>query len=132
MLPVRKILSRIATALGATVLLALGAFAFAKVHYFESKHLDPKPYPLRGLVFEPPKSKNGIDYFGKLRLDIYIDETGKVDHVDMLDSTVPLPLRDEALSAFSKVQWEPGQLWGMRVKSVKRIELELTPPPGVQ
>ena len=128
----KSILIRIVTVVAVAALLALAAFGFAKVHYFESSGLDPRPYPLQGLFFSPPKSKNGIEYFGKLRLDVYIGEDGKVDRVEMLDSTVPLALRDEAVRAFSQVRWEPGRLWGLRVKSVKRVELELTPPPGVE
>jgi hypothetical protein len=128
----KRILFSILGALGIAALLALAAFGFAKMHFFESAGLNPRPYPLHGVTFAPPKSKNGIDYFGKLRLDIYIDDTGKVDHVEMLDSTVPIELRDEAVRAFSEVAWEPGRKWGLRVKSVKRIELDLAPPPGLE
>ena len=126
------ILIRVACAIGVLALLALAVFGFATTHYFDSAGLDPRPYPLRGIAFTPPKSKNGIEYFGKLRLDVYISEDGKVDRVEILDSTVPFDLRDEAIRAFSQAQWEPGRKWGMRVKSVKRIEVDLTPPPGVE
>ncbi len=128
----QRILVRAAAAIAVLALLAAAAFGFAKFHYFDSKGLDPRPYPLHGVSFAPPRSKNGIEYFGKLRLDIYIDEDGKVSQVALLDSTVPLELRDEAVRAFSQVPWEPGRLWGMRVKSVKRIELDLAAPPGVE
>jgi len=129
---VQRILVRAAVTIAVLALLAIAAFGFAKLHYFDSKGLDPHPYPLHGISFVPPHSKNGIEYFGKLRIDVYIDGDGKVSQVVLLDSTVPLELRDEAVRAFSQVQWEPGRLWGMRVKSVKRIELELKAPPGVE
>jgi hypothetical protein len=128
----QRILIRAAATVAALALLAAAAFGFARFHYFDSKGLDPRPYPMHGISFVPPKSKNGIEYFGKLRIDVYIDEDGKVTQVELLDSTVPLELRDEAVRAFSQVPWEPGRKWGMRVKSVKRIELELKAPPGVE
>lgn len=127
----QRILIRAAAALGIGALLVLAALGAVTTHYFDSKGLDPRPFPLRGIVLTPPPSKEGIDYFGKLRLDVYIDAGGKVDHVDVVDSTVPLDLRVEAVRAFSQVQWEPGRKWGVRVKSVKRVEVDLTPPPGV-
>jgi hypothetical protein len=129
---VRQILVRVAWAVGVAAMLALALLIFATTHVFDSKDLDPRPYPLQGVTFTPPKSKNGIDYFGKLRLDVYIDADGKVDRVEMLDSTLPLNLRDEAVRAFSQVRWEPGRKWGVRVKSVKRVEVDLAPPPGVE
>jgi hypothetical protein len=128
----QRVLVRVATFLGIGTLFAIAAYGFAATHYFDSAGLDPRPYPLRGISFVPPKSKNGIDYFGKLRLDVYIREDGKVDHVDVLDSTIPLDLKAEAIRAFTEAAWEPGRKWGVRVKSVKRIEVDLTPPPGVE
>ena len=128
----QRILIRAAAALGAAALLALAVFGTFTTHYFDSRGLDPRPYPLRGIVLTPPQSKEGIDYFGKLRLDVYIDAEGKVDHVDALDSTVPFVLRDEAIRAFSQARWEPGRKWGVRVKSVKRVEVDLVAPPGVE
>lgn len=128
----QRILIRAAAALGVAALLALAAFGALRTHYFDSTGLDPRPFPLRGIVLTPPRSKSGIDYVGKLRLDVYIDAEGKVDHVDMLDSTVPFDLRDEAIRAFSGARWEPGRKWGVRVKSVKRVEVDLAAPPGVE
>jgi hypothetical protein len=87
---------------------------------------------LRGIELQPPQSKSGIEYFGKLRLDIFIDADGVVDHVDAGQSTVPPGLREDAIHAFSTVRWEPGRIWGVRVKSVKHVEVDLAPPPGVE
>jgi len=108
------------------------ALAIASAHYFDSRGLDPKPYPLRGIDLAPPASKNGVEYYGKMRLDIYIDADGTVNHVEVGESTVPPEVREAAIRAFSGARWEPGRKWGIRVRSVKRVEVDLTPPPGLQ
>jgi hypothetical protein len=128
---VRQLLIRIAVGVGVMALVAAVLFGAATTHYFDTKWLDPRPYPLRAVELQPPKEKNGIEYYGKLRMDVYIDADGAVDHVDAHESLVPQAFRDEAARAFSQVRWEPGRLWGMRVKSVKRIEVDIDAPPGV-
>jgi len=127
----QRILIRAATALGIAALVAIAAFGYMTTHYFDSKDLETRPYPLNGISFAPPKSRNGIEFYGKLHLDVYIDAAGKVDRVELLDSTVPLDLRDEAVKSFTLARWQPGRKWGMAVKSVKRIEVDLEPPPGL-
>jgi hypothetical protein len=87
---------------------------------------------LRGIELQPPESGKGIEYYGKLRLDVYIGADGVVDRVDASQSTVPLKLRDDAIRAFSTAGWEPGRKWGVRVKSVKHIEVDLLPPKTVE
>ena len=127
----RQALRRIGMGLAALALVAIAAGGTLKFHYFDAKDLDPHPYPLRGIVLEPPKERDGIEHYGKLVLDIYIDAQGKVDHIDARQSMLPATLQEEALREFSGVRWEPGRLWGMPVRSVKRVEIDLEPPPGV-
>ena len=127
----RQTLIRIVVAIVMTALVAAAAIGTASMHYFDAKGLDPRPYPLHAVELQAPKDKNGVEYYGKLRLDIYIDADGVVDHVDAHESLVPQALRDEALRVFSQARWEPGRLWGIRVKSVKRVEVDLEAPPGV-
>jgi hypothetical protein len=123
-------LTRIAAGAGVIALFAIVAFGALATHYFDSRGLDPHPFPLRAVELPAPKDKNGVEYFGRILLDVYIDADGVVDHVDARESTVPQAMRDEAVRAFSEVRWEPGRKWGIRVKSVKRIEVDLAPPPG--
>jgi len=52
--------------------------------------------------------------------------------VEIGESTVPPETREAAIRAFSQARWEPGRKWGIRVKSVKRVEVDLTPPPNLQ
>ena len=127
----RQTLIRIAAGTAMVALVALIAIGAAATHFFEAAGLDPRPYPLHAVELVPPKEKDGIEYFGKLQLDVYIDADGVVDHVDAHESLVPQKFRDEAVRAFSQARWEPGRKWGIRVKSVKRVEVDLEPPPGV-
>ena len=114
--------------LAATVAVALAVLAAARTHYFAASSLDVKPYPLRRVDLELPQEKNGIEYYGKLRLKVYINADGGVDRVEATQSTVPAKFRDDAVKAFSQVRWEPGRIWGIRVKSLKRVEIDFEPP----
>jgi hypothetical protein len=124
----RTTLHRIAMGLAATVVVALAVLAVARVHYFSAGSLDLKPYPLRRIDLELPQEKNGIEYYGKLRLKVYINAEGGVDRVEATGSTVPAKLRDDAMKAFSQARWEPGRIWGFRVGSLKVIEVDYEPP----
>ncbi len=44
------------------------------------------------------------------------------------ESTLPASFRAEAVKAFSEVRWEPGRKWGVKVPSVKTVEVEFAPP----
>jgi len=114
--------------LAAAVGLALALLAGASTHYFTASWLSLKPYPLRRIDLELPQTKNGIEYYGTVRLKVYINADGGVDRVDATESTVPAKFRDDAEKAFSQARWEPGRIWGIRVKSVKRVEIDFEPP----
>jgi Gram-negative bacterial TonB protein C-terminal len=124
----RTTLSRIGMGIAVAVGLALVVLAVAHTHYFAASWLGLKPFPLRRIDLELPQTKNGIEYFGKVRLDVYINADGGVDRVDAAESTVPAKFRDDAVKAFSQARWEPGRIWGIRVKSVKRVEIDFEPP----
>jgi TonB family protein len=108
--------------------LALILLAGASTHYFAATWLSVKPYPLRRVDLELPQTKNGVEYYGTVRLRVYINADGEVDRVDATESTVPASFRDDAVKAFSAARWEPGRIWGIRVNSVKRVEIDFEPP----
>jgi outer membrane biosynthesis protein TonB len=124
----RTTLSRIAMGLAIATALALALLAGASTHYFAASWLTAKPYPLRRVDLELPQTKNGIEYYGTVRLTVYINAGGDVDRVDATESTVPAKFRDDAVKAFSEARWEPGRIWGIRVKSLKLIEIDFEPP----
>jgi hypothetical protein len=120
---------RVLIATAAILLLVLGAAAaYLRLHRFTAAELGAKPFPLRDIDLPPPPSLNGVDYYGKLQLDLYIDADGTVEHVDAGESTLPARFRDEAVKAFSQARWEPGRKWGVKVPSVKTVEVDFEPP----
>ena len=122
-----------AIALCIVVAVALGAVLWREsARYFPASELDAKPFPMRRVDLDFPPARNGIEYYGKLRLDVFINAQGGVDRVDVLVASVPAAFSDAAVKAFSEARWEPGRRWGRRVKSVKAVEIDYDPPvPGL-
>jgi hypothetical protein len=119
---------QILVAITAVVVAALfAAAAYLRMHTFSAAELDAKPFPERGINLPPPPIQNGVEYYGKLRMDVYIAADGTVERVDAGRSTVPVAFRDEAVKAFSEVRWEPGRKWGVKVASVKVVEVDFSP-----
>jgi hypothetical protein len=121
-------LRRIATGIAVAIGLALAVLAVAHTHYFAATWLSVKPYPLRRIDLELPQTRNGVEYYGTVRLKVSINADGGVDRVDATESTVPATFRDDAVKAFSQSRWEPARIWGIRVKSLKRVEIDFEPP----
>ncbi|HEX7606904.1 MAG TPA: energy transducer TonB [Usitatibacter sp.] len=126
----KRAFARIAAGIAAAIVLSLVALAYEFTRYLPASELDAKPYPMRRIDLDFPASKDGIEYYGKVRLNVFIDSHGGVDRVEVLESRVPQRLRDIAVNAFSQARWEPGRKWGLRVKSVKEVEIDVEPPAG--
>jgi hypothetical protein len=109
---------------------AVAAWLFLHSRHFAASEVDSKAVAARAVDLAPPMGPNGVEYYGKLRLDIYIAADGTVERIDTAGSTVPESLRKEAVRAFSSVGWEPARKWGFRVASVKRVEVDFEPPVG--
>ncbi|HEX4333667.1 MAG TPA: hypothetical protein VH040_16135 [Usitatibacter sp.] len=107
---------------------ALAAAIFLRNHHFTAGEVGMRAIPWHGVDLPPPKGENGVDYYGKLRLDIFIAADGAVERIDTTGSTVPEAFRQEAVHAFSSVGWEPARKWGIKVPSVKRVEVDFEPP----
>jgi hypothetical protein len=127
----KEAFARIALGIAAVLGVGLAFLAYESTRYFRASELDMKPYPMRRIDIDFPPSTDGIEYFGKLRLDVYIDSQGGVDRVEVVDSKIPARLRDIAVKAFLQARWEPARKWGFRVKSVKVVEIEVAAPGGV-
>ena len=98
--------------------------------YFTAAEVQHVAVPVRRLELEFPQGREGIDYYGTLRMEVLIDEKGHVDRVDVLESTVPQAFRDHAVQVFSTAAFEPAQRNGAAVKSVKKVEVRFAPPIG--
>lgn len=118
-------------AFAAAVILAgviAGAALAMRLHHFGEAHLDHRPYPLRAIALQPPEERNGIEYYGRLRLQVLIGADGTVDGVEAMESTLPAAFQDLAIRAFREARWEPGRKWGLAVGTRKVVEVNFPPP----
>ena len=121
---------RIVVAVLAVMALAGAAALWLRTpsRYFTAVEVEHVATPVRRLELEYPQGREGIDYYGTLRMDVLIDEKGHVDRVDVIQSTVPRDFRDHAVQVFSTAVFEPAQRNGRPVKSVKKVEVKFAPP----
>jgi TonB family protein len=113
----------------AVFLLVLAACGQEDPRYLPASELDAKPFPLKPVDLQMPKAGRGAEYYGKLKLNVFISAAGVVDRVEVAEATVPPAFRDSAAKAFSEARWEPARKAGKRVKTVKVVEVEFEPPP---
>ena len=118
--------------LAAVVLAAVAAYAWLATHRFAERDLDRRPYPLHAVWFDEPRTPEGLEAYGKLRLEIDIGADGRVERVEEVgQSTLPGAFRESARKAFADVGWEPGRKCGLKVHSLKVVEVNYAPPPGL-
>jgi TonB family protein len=117
-----------ALALAAVVAGAIGWIDRVPARYFPENEVDRKAYPLRRIDLPYPDDREGVDYYGTLRMELRIDEHGRVDRVDVVKSTLPERYRDACVKAFATARFEPALRKGRKVKSVKRVEVRFAPP----
>lgn len=115
-------------AAGFAGLLAAYAWLWTPWRYFPASELAHPAAPMRDVGLRYPPGKEGVDYYGTLRLDLYIDERGHVDRVEVLEATVPESFRASAVAAFAATPFDPAVRYGRRVKSVKKVEVRFAPP----
>ncbi len=126
---IRKVLGAMLMALG---LAGAGWMTIEELRYLEPAELDRKPYPMRRVDLDPIEARNGVEYFGKVKLRIYIQKGGSVDHVDVVNSTLPPDATQKAVKAFTDTQWEPGMKSGRSRRSVNVVEVNFeAPTPGI-
>ena len=119
-------------AIAAVAIAGACAWMWAPWRWFAASEVSRVAYPLRDVGLAFPPGREGVDYYGTLRMDVYIDAEGRVDRVRVLESSVPASFRDGAVRAFEATRFDPAVRFGRPVKSVKRVEVEFKPPaPGV-
>jgi hypothetical protein len=114
-----------------SMLLALGACG-DDGPYYRPQELDHPPHPLEHVSVKYEPIPGRAEYYGKVRLEIYLSSRGKVDRIDVPLANVPPAYRDAAVKAFTEVGWEPGIKGGRKVKSMLPIEVEYEPPPSAE
>jgi TonB family protein len=113
----------------AAVLAALAAaWLYWHFHYFAASEVDRPAFPLQAIDLPYPKGAGGVDYYGSLKLELYIDAQGEVTRVALIDTSVPRPYEEVALRHFRAARFGPALKWGRPVRSRKKIEVRFTPP----
>jgi hypothetical protein len=92
------------------------------VVYFATHELSVKPQPLAEAVLDPVEL-SAIIVSGRMLLALWINEFGEVSDVSAEYSDLPDIFLENAVKAFRKLRFTPGELNGQKVKSVMRIEL---------
>ena len=93
--------------------------------YYKAGELDQSPKPLEDITPDYPESVAATR--GHLVLELFINEQGVVDRVDIVSATPPVIFDDSARSAFLKAKFEPGRRLGMPIKSRMKIEVDFRP-----
>ena len=97
--------------------------------YYTASELEHAAYPLALVHVDPMPMVNGVEYFGKIRFDLYIGTNGRVERLEMIESTMPARVADDVVKAFTTARWQPGRMKdGREVKSVKRVEVNYEVP----
>lgn len=93
--------------------------------FYEIQELDKPIKPLSEIHIEYPSTESAVT--GEMTLDLYIDDTGKVESVSVNGSTLPKPFQDIAVNSFLYKNFEKGLRKGIAVKVHLRIKLEVKP-----
>ena len=90
--------------------------------YIASSTLPVRPEPIGNIAVPYPTEvkRSGIVSLG---LTLYIDEAGRVVHIDLDDTTLPPAFHQAAWMAFSKGRFQPGRIDEGPVKTRMRVEV---------
>ncbi len=121
-------LSAAALVLAVAAGFALLAWQDARAPYLSEKEVDRKAYPTRLIDLDFPQAPAGVNYYGTLRMDVFIGRDGRVNRVDLIEATVPEDYKAMALAAFREARFEPALKDERKVKTRKRVEIKFEAP----
>ena len=108
---------------------AAGAWRLSEeLRYLEPVEIERAPFPERGINVPSIAERNGATFYGKVKMRIYIQVSGDVDHIDITGSTVPTDIAQSTAKLFADVKWEPGTRNGRKRRSVNIVEVTFAPP----
>ena len=99
-----------------------GPLALPGPVYYTSDQLSRRPKPTAEPALDTEEAAP-LAAAGTIILRLWIDARGKVDAADIERTDLPELFSNTALSAFSKLQFVPGERNGQRVASIMRIEV---------
>ena len=96
-------------------------------HYFLSSEVDTRAQPIRMPVLVYPEGAQQMRIRGHIRMRVYINESGKIDAVDIIESDPPGIFEKAALRAMLATKYIPARRNGRAVKNQKLIEIKFDP-----
>jgi len=95
--------------------------------YFTAREVDVRAEPLNEVDLVYPVLAYQHRTRGKVRLDIYINQDGAIDRVEVAHAAPPGIFEEAALAATHALRFSPATKWGRPVKSRKSIEVIFDP-----
>lgn len=90
--------------------------------YYPTTLLTQRPQPLGEMEFDPPRIRP-IVASGKIVLVLWINPFGKTSKVAVEASDLPESFVDIAVTAFEQLRFKPGELHGLKVGVIMRVEV---------
>lgn len=91
--------------------------------YWPRKLLDVGPSPANPVILPPPEDVAHAETQGHAVLELFIDEHGHVDRIEVLDSNAPATFVDAAKESFRATLFTPGLKDNQPVPSRIKIEV---------
>lgn len=95
--------------------------------YLLPGEIDERAYPIRLAALIYPEQAYQMRTRGIVKLRIYINESGKIDAVDVISANPPGVFEEAALQALLATPFMPAKKNGRTVKSQKLIEIKFDP-----
>jgi TonB family protein len=97
--------------------------------YYRTRELDVRPGIMTRVQPEYPESAARRFLAGSVRIELYIDEAGRVERVQTLHAEPPGYFEASTQSAFLAARFTPGMKDGRPVKVKLRLEVKFGDPP---
>jgi TonB family protein len=94
-------------------------------YYYRASELTERPAPLARVQ---PRFPDGAPESGRLKLRLYINETGTVDAIDITEAEPEGVFEQAAAEAFAAARFRPGHKDGSPVKSQILLEVSFGAP----
>lgn len=92
--------------------------------YHVRSELSQAPYVIDDVLIMAPPTKGAFAW--RLRIRLFLSESGIVDRLVVEDSTAPVYVEEDAVNQFRSARYSPGAIDGQKVKS--QLSIEVTEP----
>ena len=96
-----------------------------KPYYHPASELTERPLPLAAIQ---PSFPDGAPPTGRLKIQLYIDEQGSVDAVDITEAEPAGEFEQATVQAFKEARFRPGYKNGTAVRSQLALEVRFGEP----